>query len=185
MIRRSPFFGLGGLAWCAFLQHLGCRAAARGEEKLCATDDGTGRRNSRFWSAPATPEVPAQSMPAQGVHRHGFPLPPPRPYIYVRPLTPTSLRHRRRNRTAQQPIPVRACDAEAHFLRGSMKLSDFVSPSSAAPGGFQPECAVPVRPKRMRRKNVVTVHTIPTMAPMINTRLTEPWGGRHSKQRVR
>ena len=60
-------------------------------------------------------EAPAQSTCAQGARWHGFPLPPPRPYIYFRPLTPTSLRHRRRNRTAQQPIPVRACDAEAHF----------------------------------------------------------------------
>ena len=31
-------------------------------------------------------EVPAQSMRAQGVHWHGLPLPPPRPYIYLRPL---------------------------------------------------------------------------------------------------
>ena len=37
------------------------------------------------------------------------------------------------------------------FFRGSMKLSDFVSQSSAAPGGFQPECAAPVRRERMRR----------------------------------
>ena len=60
-------------------------------------------------------EAHAQSMRAQGVHWHGLPLPPPKPYIHLRPLTPTSLRHRRRNRTAQQPILVRACDAEAHF----------------------------------------------------------------------
>ena len=37
------------------------------------------------------------------------------------------------------------------FFRGSMKLSNFVSPSSAAPGRFQPECAVPVRRESMRR----------------------------------
>ena len=60
-------------------------------------------------------EAPAQSTCAQGARWHGLPLPPPRPYIYLRPLTPTSLRHRRRNRTAQQPIPVHACNAEAHF----------------------------------------------------------------------
>ena len=36
------------------------------------------------------------------------------------------------------------------FFRSSMKLSDFVSPSSAAPGGFQQECAIPVHRERMR-----------------------------------
>ena len=59
-------------------------------------------------------EAPAQSTRAQGVRWHGLPLPPPRPYIYLRFLTPTGLCHSRRNRTAQ-PILVRACDAEAHF----------------------------------------------------------------------
>ena len=34
MIRRSSVFGLGGLAWCAFLRNLGVRAAARGRGKI-------------------------------------------------------------------------------------------------------------------------------------------------------
>ena len=36
-----------------------------------------------------------------------------------------------------------------------MRLSDFVTPSSAAPGGFRPESAVPVRREGMRRKTKV------------------------------
>ena len=45
------------------------------------------------------------------------------------------------------------------FFRGSMKLSDFVTPSSAAPGGTLPESAVPVRRERMRRKNKITAES--------------------------
>ena len=41
------------------------------------------------------------------------------------------------------------------FFLGSMRLPDFVSPSSASPGGFQPECTVPVRRGRVRRKKKV------------------------------
>ena len=58
-------------------------------------------------------EVPAQSMRAQSVHWHGFPFPFRGCTLFLRPLTPTSLRHGRRNWTAQQPIPVHACDTEA------------------------------------------------------------------------
>ena len=43
-------------------------------------------------------EVPAQSTRALSARWHA--LPHPRPYIFLRPLSPTSLRHRRRNRTA-------------------------------------------------------------------------------------
>ena len=32
-MERTPCFGLGGLAWCAFLQDMGLRAAARIERK--------------------------------------------------------------------------------------------------------------------------------------------------------
>ena len=42
-------------------------------------------------------EVPAQSTCAQGARWHGF---PPRPYIYLKPLSTTSLPHRLQKRTA-------------------------------------------------------------------------------------
>ena len=46
------------------------------------------------------------------------------------------------------------------FFSGSTRLSDFVTPSSAAPGGFQPESAVPVRRERMRRKTSRSGHSV-------------------------
>ena len=45
------------------------------------------------------------------------------------------------------------------LFRGSTKLSDFVTPYSAAPGGTLPESAVPVRRERMRRKRKHTRNT--------------------------
>ena len=71
--------------------------------------------NVLFCACAYDTEVPAQSMRSQGVRWHGLPLPPLRPYINLRPFNPTSLGHRRRNRTAQQAILVCACDTEAHF----------------------------------------------------------------------
>ena len=74
-----------------------------------------GSRDAGIGASVCDTEAPVQSTCAQGARWHGFSLPPPRPYMYLRPLTPTSLRHRRRNRTAHQPIPACACDAKTHF----------------------------------------------------------------------
>ena len=66
-------------------------------------------------------EAPAQSTRAQGARWHGLPFPPPRLYVYLRLLISTGLCHRRRNRTAQQPILIRACDAEVPAQSSALK----------------------------------------------------------------
>ena len=85
--------------------------------RLRLSQDSAPQTADPFFGCACDTEVPAQSMRAQGVHWHA--LPPPRPYIYLRPLSPTSLRHRRRNRTAQQPFLDRACDTEVVRVEAS------------------------------------------------------------------
>ena len=74
----------------------------RGHVRLSPTSLRHRRRNRRaqqpILARACDTEAPAQSTRAQGARWHG--LPPPRPYIFLRPLSPTSLRHRRRKRTA-------------------------------------------------------------------------------------
>ena len=61
-----------------------------------------------------------------------------------------------------------------------MRLSDFVSLSSAAPGGFQPECAVAVRRERVRRNKLTENYQ--SNKNILSRRRSRVWATRHDIQ---
>ena len=114
---------------------------------------GTGRRRSQLWSAPATQRP--RSEHARSRRALAWASRSRAVHFSQPPLSQDSAQQTAEPDGAganSGPRLRRRCS----FFRGSMKLSDFVTPSSAAPGGTLPESAVPLRHERMHRTNKIT-----------------------------